>query len=64
MQSLGKRSRGRLAPGRFIRAAKGGELLLSVDALRTPWDSGAVEWLQPGQRGPQVLLDEMGKVLG
>lgn len=44
--------------------AKGGELLLSVGAVRPPWDSGAVEWSQLGQRGPQVPLDETDKALG
>jgi hypothetical protein len=43
---------------------RGGELLLSVGAVRPPWDSGAVEWSQLGQRGPWVPLDEMDKALG
>ena len=46
------------------KGGQGGELLLSVGAVRPPWDSGAEEWSQPGQRGPQVPLDEMDKALG
>ena len=62
---LGGRSGETLGPGRYRRrVAKGGELLLSVGAVRHPWDSGAEEWSQPGQRGPQVPLDEMDKALG
>lgn len=59
-----ERSRVRLGPGKCRRAAKRGEFLLSVGAVRAPWDSGAVEWSQPGQREPQVPLDETDKVLG
>lgn len=57
MQSWGKSSRGKtLGPGGCRRkVAKGGKLLLSVGAVRPPWDSGAVEWSQPGQQGPQSL---------
>lgn len=65
MQSWGKDPGETLGPGRYRRrAAKGGKLLLSVGAVRHPWDSGAEEWSQPGQRGPQVPLDKMDKALG
>lgn len=65
MQSGGKIQGDNLGPGRYRgKMAKGGELLLSVGAVRPPWNSGAVEWSQPGQRGPQVPLDEMDKALG
>lgn len=64
MQNWGKVPRGDSGTWEMQeKLAKGGKLLLSVGAATPPWDSGAVEWSQPGQRGPQVPLDEMDKVL-